>query len=368
MSVWAYSSEVILGGSTIGIDIQSEGVMVIGFYKINGKYHKSDLVEGDMITKVEDASINTIEELSSELEKHVDQDEIQITYKRGNKEKITDIHLALENGVYKTGLYVKDGITGIGTLTFIDPATNTYGALGHEILESNTSKMVEVKTGTIFKNAITSIDASTDGNPGSKNAKFYYHSVYGDIDKNTKFGIYGTYTDSYDKTNLIPVASPEEVKVGTATIYTVLEDEKVDFVFIDPPYSTHINYSDEKNCIGKLTAKENEYYEAMEKVINEIFRIMKKDRYMALYVSDSYEKGFPFMPIGFKLFEIMSKYFMPIDIVSVVRHNKTLNKGNYHMAAAENNFYLRGFNYLFIMYKKGNKTIDINGKVHLRNL
>ena len=251
MSVWAYSSEVILGGSTIGIDIQSEGVMVIGFYKINGKYHKSDLVEGDMITKVEDASINTIEELSSELEKHVDQDEIQITYKRGNKEKITNIRLALENGVYKTGLYVKDDITGIGTLTFIDPATNTYGALGHEVLESNTSKMVEVKTGTIFKNAITSIDASTDGNPGSKNAKFYYHTVYGDIDKNTKFGIYGTYTDSYDKTNLIPVASPEEVKVGTATIYTVLEDEKVEEFEIE---ITKVNENSEiKNISFEIT-------------------------------------------------------------------------------------------------------------------
>ena len=251
MSVWAYSSEVILGGSTIGIDIQSEGVMVIGFYKINGKYHKSDLVEGDMITKVEDASINTIEELSSELEKHVDQDEIQITYKRGNKEKITNIRLALENGVYKTGLYVKDGITGIGTLTFIDPATNTYGALGHEVLESNTSKMVEVKAGTIFKNAITSIDASTDGNPGSKNAKFYYHTVYGDIDKNTKFGIYGTYTDSYDETNLIPVASPEEVKVGTATIYTVLEDEKVEEFEIE---ITKVNENSEiKNISFEIT-------------------------------------------------------------------------------------------------------------------
>ena len=251
MSVWAYSSEVILGGSTIGIDIQSEGVMVIGFYKINGKYHKSDLVEGDMITKVEDASINTIEELSSELEKHVDQDEIQITYKRGNKEKITNIRLALENGVYKTGLYVKDGITGIGTLTFIDPATNTYGALGHEILESNTSKMVEVKTGTIFKNAITSIDASTDGNPGSKNAKFYYHTVYGDIDKNTKFGIYGTYTDSYDKANLISVVSPEEVKVGTATIYTVLEDEKVEEFEIE---ITKVNENSEiKNISFEIT-------------------------------------------------------------------------------------------------------------------
>ena len=251
MSVWAYSSEVILGGSTIGIDIESEGVMVIGFYKINGKYHKSDLVEGDIITKVEDTSVTTIEELSNELEKHVNQNSIQITYKRGDKEKTTDISLALENGVYKTGLYVKDGITGIGTLTFIDPATNTYGALGHEVLESNTSKIVEVRTGTIFKNAITSIDASTNGNPGSKNAKFYYNTVYGDIDKNTKFGIYGTYTDEYDEDNLISIAEPDEVKVGTATIYTVLEDEKVEEFEIE---ITKINENSEiKNISFEIT-------------------------------------------------------------------------------------------------------------------
>ena len=74
------------------------------------------------------------------------------------------------------------------------------------------------------------------------------------------------------------------------------------------------------------------------------------------------------MAIGFKLFEILNKYFMPIDIISVVRHNKNLIKGNYHISAIENNYYLRGFNYLFIMYKIGNKTIDNNGKLHLRNL
>lgn len=147
-----------------------------------------------------------------------------------------------------------------------------------------------------------------------------------------------------------------------------IENEKVDFVFVDPPYSDHIKYSDEKNCIGKLSAKGEEYYKAMEDCFKEIFRIMKKDRYMALYVSDSYKKDYPFMAIGFKLFEILNKYFMPIDIISVVRHNKTLSKGNYHISAIENNYYLRGFNYLFIMYKIGNKTIDNNGKLNLRNL
>ena len=130
--------------------------------------------------------------------------------------------------MYKTGLYVKDGVTGIGTLTFIDPATNTYGALGHEVLESTTSKIVEVRSGSIFENSITSIDSSANGDPGSKNAKFYYNNIYGDIDKNTKYGIYGTYTKEYDDTSLIEVADSSEVKIGPAVIYTVLEDEKVE--------------------------------------------------------------------------------------------------------------------------------------------
>ena len=215
------------------MNIESNGVMVIGFYKIDGKYHKSDLVEGDIITKVEDTEIESIEDLSSALEKYVDEEAIEITFLRGNKESTCEIELFLDNGVYKTGLYVKDGITGIGTLTFIDPATNTYGALGHEVLESNTSKIVEVKTGSIFRNEITSIDESTNGNPGSKNAKFYYNTVYGDIDKNTKYGIYGTYTEEYDESALIKIAEPEEVKIGNATIYTVLEDETVEAFTIE---------------------------------------------------------------------------------------------------------------------------------------
>ncbi len=130
-----------------------------------------------------------------------------------------------------------------------------------------------------------------------------------------------------------------------------LEDEKADFVFIDPPYSTHIQYSDNPRCIGKLDAGTPAYCEAMEKVIAEIFRILRPDRYAALYVSDSFVKGTAFYPIGFELFSILRKYFTPADIISVVRHNRTLKMGNYRKAAEEENFFLRGFNYLFIMYK-----------------
>ncbi len=130
---------------------------------------------------------------------------------------------------------------------------------------------------------------------------------------------------------------------------------KVDFVFIDPPYSTHLDYGDDPRDIGKLEAATGEYYLAMEKVFSEIYRILKPGRHMGLYVSDSYvhsgsNKGF--YAIGFELFARLQKTgFLPVDIIAVTRHNKTLEMGNYRRAAEEGNFFLRGFNYLFIMRK-----------------
>ena len=127
---------------------------------------------------------------------------------------------------------------------------------------------------------------------------------------------------------------------------------KVDFVFIDPPYSTHIDYGPDPRDIGKLdVAKGDAYHKAMEQVFAEIHRILKPARHMALYVSDSYVHGEGFHPIGFELFGRLRKHFSAVDIISVVRHNKTLEMGNYRKAAEEQNFFLRGFNYLFIMKK-----------------
>lgn len=147
-----------------------------------------------------------------------------------------------------------------------------------------------------------------------------------------------------------------------------LQEASADFVFVDPPYSTHIDYSDDPACIGKLDAAGDDggtaYYQAMRRVIGEIDRILKPKRYMALYVSDSWKKrkggtgqnaatlGGVFMPIGFELFAMMREHFTPVDIIAVVRQNQKLRQGNWHKAAAEGNFFMRGFNYLFIM-KKG---------------
>ncbi|MCB9838806.1 MAG: DNA methylase [Phycisphaeraceae bacterium] len=139
-----------------------------------------------------------------------------------------------------------------------------------------------------------------------------------------------------------------------------------DFVFIDPPYSTHIDYSDEPGCIGRLDASEPDdrgviggaYYDAMRLVIAESHRVLKNRRYLGLYVSDSYRKRKPgsdrpsFCPVGFELFAIMRESFKPIDIIAVVRGNQKLERGNWRRSAVEENFFLRGFNYCFIMKKE----------------
>lgn len=149
-----------------------------------------------------------------------------------------------------------------------------------------------------------------------------------------------------------------------------LEDGVADFVFIDPPYSTHVDYSDDPRCIGKLDAGGPDggqaYYKAMDQVVREIHRVLKNNRYMGLYCSDSWRKrrggddapaelstkGGTFMPIGFELFSILRRYLKPVDIIGVVRQNEKLKRGNWHKVAEEQNFFLRGFNYLFIMKKE----------------
>jgi DNA modification methylase len=130
-----------------------------------------------------------------------------------------------------------------------------------------------------------------------------------------------------------------------------LADGSVSFVFVDPPYSTHLEYSSDDKCIGRLDAADGAYYDAMDTVFAQMARILKPGGHAAVYVSDSFKKGKPFQPIGFELFARMRRHLEPVDIVAVTRHNKSLKLGNWHRAAAEGNFFLRGFNYLFVFRK-----------------
>ena len=225
--VLAYSNKVVLGGQNLGIAIESDGILVVGFYKVNNTLNNSKLSVGDYIIKVNDDKVNTVDDLINSIENNVKDNKVNITYRHNNSIKDTVLNLEYNNGIYKSGLYVKDSLKGLGTLTYIDPESKIYGCLGHEIIDSNTNSKVEVRSGNIFKANVTSITRSSNGSPGSKNAKFIEDKIYGNISKNVEEGIYGNYSGQIDNDNLIEINTLDNVNLGEAYIYTSLDDNIV---------------------------------------------------------------------------------------------------------------------------------------------
>jgi len=229
LSMMAYSEKVIPGGENIGIQIDTKGIVVVGFYKVDGKYIGSETLKtGDTILEIEGIEVDTINEMSNIIDENIKNDEVNIKIKRAGKKVDTKLKLKKEDNIYKTGLYVKEKVTGIGTITYIDPITKIYGALGHEITMHETSNRVEVKNGNIFESYVNGIDRSTNGSVGSKNATITYENKIGTITKNSGTGIYGLYTTTIPKKETMKVATWDEIKTGPATILTITEGEQIE--------------------------------------------------------------------------------------------------------------------------------------------
>ena len=162
---YAYSDYVIAGGSTLGIEVNSKGIVVVGYYAVNGKYINKNLEVGDRILKVNGEDVDSTKDLVDLIDKYMNNNEVSITYLRNNKEYNTSLTLKLFEGTYRTGLYVKSNLLGIGTLTYIDPLTGVYGILGHGLTMSNTNNRIEIKNGYSYKADVTGFTRSVDGIP-----------------------------------------------------------------------------------------------------------------------------------------------------------------------------------------------------------
>ena len=228
LNILAYSESIIPGGENIGITINTNGLIVVGFYKVEGEFiGKENLKIGDSIIKIEGIDINSINDMVEVINEKVKDNKVNITVIRNNKEIETYLPLINVDNVYKTGLYVKESVTGIGTLTYIDPATKIYGSLGHEIILSSTNKGVDVKTGIIYDSIVKSVDRSLTGKVGSKNASIRYNNKLGTIIKNTSVGLFGKYINNIPNKDLMEVATFNEIKLGEAYIYTNIEGNEV---------------------------------------------------------------------------------------------------------------------------------------------
>lgn len=227
----AYSDYIMAGGENIGIELRSNGVIVVGTYEVEGNNpaKEAGLNNGDKIIKINNNETPSIKYMLEVIKNADNKEKMKVTYIRGNKEYETNLILKKdENNVYKTGLYVKDSITGVGTLTFIDPETKIFGALGHEIIEKNTGQKLEIKDGIIYSSTVTGVTKSSIGSPGEKNAKYNSSNTFGNIYENTNRGIFGNYTSTLPDKQLYKVASPNEAKEGKATILTVIKEEKIE--------------------------------------------------------------------------------------------------------------------------------------------
>ena len=255
-SILAYSDYIIAGGENIGLQVKNKGLIVAGFYKVSNIYPAKDalLEKGDTIVKADDKTIESIDDFVNAV-KDSNQRNIKISYIRNNKDNVTTLNLINDNGVLKTGLYVKDMVSGIGTLTYIDPKTKLYGALGHEIIESSSGMKINVKDGKIYDSKVTSIDKSIRGEPGAKNASINSNIVFGDIKENTQNGVFGNYISKIDDSKLYKVADYKEINLGNAKIITVINgNQKREYNINIIKVSNGKN--DNKNILFEITDEE----------------------------------------------------------------------------------------------------------------
>ena len=251
LHVFAYSNRLIVGGEPIGIEIHSKGVYVVDFYKVNDSYpgKEEGFKKGDLILSVNEEKITSIDELNHYISTEGD---YPVVVSRNGKKMNLMIHSYQNNNTIETGLYVKDVINGIGTLSYIDPTTSVFASLGHEILESNSNRKFRMSDGLIYDVELNYIHKSKDGNIGELHANFINH-VKGNISKNELNGIYGLYTDTLSGFEEMDIGLDSDISLGEAYIR---------YMFDDTPKNYSINildinsYEEVKNIFFEITDPE----------------------------------------------------------------------------------------------------------------
>ena len=232
-----FAKDVYLGGNSIGIELKKKGVIISGTYDIiidNKIYNPKDdgIKIGDVIVQSNNQKVLNSKDFIKSL---MDSDNtLNLKLKRNNNYINKSIKIINNNTSYKTGLYIKDKVLGVGTLTYYDPETNNYGALGHEIIDSDTKEIFDDFNGSIIGSNVEGYKKSVDGTPGEKIATLDNDEYLGNIELNTQYGIYGEYKDKYNIDNkLISTASINEIHTGEAQIATVLNGTNIEYFDIN---------------------------------------------------------------------------------------------------------------------------------------
>lgn len=226
---------VILGGMPIGIYMETDGVMVLGTESVEGLDGRGyapacGLVRsGDYITAVDHREISGKKDLL-EAVAAIDGSKVILTVRRGEEDMDIRIDpVEYSPGEYRLGIWVRDNVQGLGTVTFLT-GSSQFGALGHGIHDADTNVLMDISDGTVYRTSIQNIIRGSDGSPGSIEGIIVYnnYNVLGSIDKNTEAGIYGTIDrigELFGEQIPVRTAGKEEIEVGPATIRCFVDNE-----------------------------------------------------------------------------------------------------------------------------------------------
>lgn len=216
-------SEVVAVGRAVGIDVKCSGLLVVGFAE-ESPAKESGLHRGDVICKVDGQDVTQASELRAMLQ---DKSQVTLTAVRDRREQSFLVPLEDSGGMKMIGANVRTEMAGIGTITYYDPATAVFGALGHGITDGVTQELFPVRDGFICKATIVSTDKGKSGTPGMLQGAFDSGKLLGSVGKNTPSGIFGALFQPPEGETL-PVAAREEVSVGPAEVLCNVEGDAVE--------------------------------------------------------------------------------------------------------------------------------------------
>lgn len=217
------------GGQSVGIAIDTEGVIVVGASDLGqtpSPIREAGIRSGDIIQRVNGSAVLSAETLSEMVDSG---DTLTLSVLRGGEAMTKSVTPALDSrdGRWRLGAWVRDSTAGVGTLTFSDPETGLFGALGHAITDVDTSVTMPVGEGELYENRVVDISPSTQGVPGELTGDFVFNpTAIGQVKLNTGRGIFGSMdapTSSAIYPEGLPVASRSEIHTGGATLLTTLD-------------------------------------------------------------------------------------------------------------------------------------------------
>ncbi len=232
---------LVPGGQSVGIKMNVKGVLVVGLEEIETKDavvspgYSAGLEIGDFITSINGTEVSYAKDVSEIVNRVKESEDKSLKIKVLRKQQELSFELKpvkdVNSGEYKIGLWVKEKIAGIGTLTFYDPKTNVIAALGHGIYESQTGTLLEAGDGKLLKTEVKSIREGKAGMPGEIRGIFYgSDEPLGEVKENSGFGIYSKCTNSsaFKDSEPIVMGYQDQIEVGDAHILTTIDGSKVE--------------------------------------------------------------------------------------------------------------------------------------------